>query len=146
MQDGESLGDTMCRYRDELKSQGRWPWARGNPGSNGEAQPVPVDTETETAKKLARFDKLVGDLSPERKIALLERLEGAVKLAGRIRRTPEQDLKGDEELREQIRNDPGGALRTLLPAFFAADDERRRHLIALVDDVMREGVDDDAVA
>lgn len=33
-----------------------------------------------------------------------------------------------------------------LQIHFAADDERRRRLIALVDEVFAEGVDDDAVA
>ena len=104
----------------------------------------PVPAETEQAEKLARFDKLVADLSPERKIALLDRLEGALAAGGRIRRNPDEDLEGDDELRELLRNDPAGALRTLLPAFYAADDERRRHLIALVDDVLREGAGDDS--
>ena len=124
-----------------VKMERRWPWAEISPNDNGSPRPVPV--ETEQARKLARFDQLVTDLSPERKIALLE---GALAIGGRIRRSPEQDLEGDGELRELLRNDPGVALRTLLPAFFAATDERRRHLIALVDDVQREGVDDDAVA
>ena len=95
---------------------------------------------------LARFDHLVAALPDERKLALLSRLEAVVSTSGRIRRSPEKDLEGDEELREQLRNAPGGALRTLLPAVFAADDERRRHLIPLVDEVLAEGREDDAVA
>jgi len=132
--DSEEIDETMCRYRDQLIEQGRWPWRKVSPEDNGSARPVPV--ETEEAKKLARFDHLVADLPAERKIALLERLEGTLAIGGRIRRAPEQDLEGDEELRELLRNDPGGALRALLPAFFAADDERHRHLIALAGDVL----------
>jgi hypothetical protein len=106
----------------------------------------PVPAEDLQAEKVARFDQLVANLSPERKLALHDRLEGALAAGGRIRRNSDEDLEGDAELREQLRYDPGGALRTLLPAFIAADDERRRHLMALADDVLREGTDDDAGA
>jgi hypothetical protein len=145
-EDSEHLHAALLEHRDQLRQEGRWPWAEISVGNNGTARPVKDTTEDEMAKKLARFDRLVTHLSPERKIALLDRLEGVLSTGGRIRRSPEQDLEGDEQLRERIRNDPGGVLRTLLPAFFAADDERRRHLIALVDEVLREGADDDAAA
>ena len=104
VKDGHDVGDIMWKYRAKLIEAGRWPWAEISADDNGSPRPVP-DPQ---AKRLARFDQLVADLSPERKIALLDR---PARSPGRSTRRRRPDPEGPRAGPRGRCGTPGAASR-----------------------------------